>query len=412
MRLGIYILLLLVAERASAANGAQAPQSTEYILIGLVAVVIVLLTLTLLRGIKRPEDTEKFQALRSRQEESFQQLNQFRGKNEQLQNENSRLESQMDSKSRQMSELEKRLADYQANETKNKQDTERKISELDNARKALEQERQRVVEEEKRAREEEEKNRTRIWALHEDNAKTVMREVCQKSELALPTFDNTNLPEGFDPNFKPDFMVELLGQYVIFDPKSSQSQSLHSYIKTQVQATAKKIRNSDSFAAIYKTVFFVIPGIGLQELKETHYVEQGLSFFVIPLEAFEPIVRTLKRLEDYDLADKYDPQERENIVNVLATYDQHIRLQNATNILTTIRGLKVMSEKSTIPEDVVQAIESRRAQLRIEQLSPAQLKKLIENPEQQAKEILALIAPSQPEIEPQDLSEAGPLIQE
>ena len=412
MRLGIYTLFLLVAGRASAASGAQDPQSTEYVLIGLVAVVIILLTLTLLRGIKRPEDTEKYQALRSSHEESIQQLNQFRGKNEQLQNENSRLESQLDSRSRQMSELEKRLADYQANEIKNKQDTERKISELDNARKALEQERQRVIEEEKQAREEQEKIRTRIWALHEDNAKTVMREVCQKSDLALPTFDNTNLPEGFDPNFKPDFMIELLGQYVIFDPKSSQSQSLQSYIKTQVQATAKKIRNSDSFADIYKTVFFVIPGIGLQELRETHYVEQGLSFFVIPLEAFEPIVRTLKRLEDYDLADKYDPQERENIVNVLATYDQHIRQQNATNILTTIRGLKVMSEKNTIPQDVVQAIESRRAQLRIEQLSPAQLKKLIENPEQQAREILALIAPSQPEIEPQDLSEAGPLIQE
>ena len=163
--------------------------------------------------------------------------------------------------------------------------------------------------------------------------------------------------------------------------------------------------------AIYKAIFFVIPGIGLQELRETHYVEQGFSFFVIPIEAFEPIIRTLKRLEDYDLADKYDPQERENIVNVLAAYDQHIRLQNAANILTTIRGLKVMSEKNTIPEDVVQAIESRREQMRTENLSSAQLKKLIANPEQQAKEILALIAPKQSEIDTQDLSDAGPIVQ-
>lgn len=134
-------------------------------------------------------------------------------------------------------------------------------------------------------------------------------------------------------------------------------------------------------------------------------------FFVISVEAFEPIVRTLKRLEDYDLADKYDPQERENIVNVLATYDQHIRQQNATNILTTIRGLKVMAEKNTMPEDVVQAIELRRSKLRTEQLGPAQLKKLIANPELQAKEILALIEPKQPEIEKQDLSDAEPIVQ-
>ncbi|HUT65708.1 MAG TPA: hypothetical protein VMZ05_06115 [Spirochaetota bacterium] len=412
MRIAIYILLIFVAHSLFAANGTQSQLTTQYVLIGLVVVVLVVLFLNIIHRKKKPEDTEQLKALRFRYDESTQLLNQLQGKNEQLQDENSRLESQMESRSRQISELEKKLADYEANEAQNRQNTERKITELDNARKALEEERQRVLEDEKRAREEEEKNRTRIWALHEDNAKTLMRETCQKSEISLPTFDNTNLPDGFDPKFKPDFMVQLLGQYVIFDPKSSQSQSLQTYIKTQVQATAKKIRSSDSFSDIYKTVFFIIPSIGLQELRETHYVEQGLSFFIIALEAFEPIVRTLKRLEDYDLADKYDPQERENIVNVLATYDQHIRQQNATNILTTIRGLKVMSEKSTIPEDVVQAIESRRAQLRIEQLSPAQLKKLIENPEQQAKEILALIAPKQPEIETQDLSNVGPIFQE
>ena len=231
------------------------------------------------------------------------------------------------------------------------------------------------------------------------------------SEISLTTYNNTHLPDGFDPKLKLDFMLKLLGQFVIFDPKSSQSQSLQTYIRNQVQSTAKKIRHSSSFNDIYKTVFFVIPDIGLQELKETYYVEQGFSFFVISVEAFEPIVRTLKRLEDYDLADKYDPQERENIVNVLATYDQHIRQQNATNILTTIRGLKVMEEKSTMPEDVIQAIDLRRSKLRTEQISSAQLKKLISNPELQVREILALIEPKQPEIEKQDLTDAGPIVQ-
>lgn len=412
MRIGICVLFVLVADRLFAANGSQSQQTTQYILIALMAVVLAVIVIDILRRIKRPEDTAQFKALRAQYEESAQQQNQLQGKNAQLQEENSRLESQMESRSQRISEMEKQLAEYRANETQERQNTERKIRELDSARKALEEERERVLDAEKRAREEEESTRTRIWALHEDNAKTVMREVCQESDIGLPTFDNTNLPDGFDPKFKPDFMLQLLGQYVIFDPKSSQSQNLQTYMKTQVQATAKKIRSSDSFSDIYKTVFFVIPSIGLQELRETHYVEQGLSFHVVPLEAFEPIVRTLKRLEDYDLADKYDPQERENIVNVIATYDQHIRQQNATNILSTIRGLKVMAEKSTMPEDVVEAIESRRVQLRIEQLSPAQLKKLIENPEEQAKEILSLIAPKQPEIDARDLADAGPEIQE
>jgi hypothetical protein len=153
----------------------------------------------------------------------------------------------------------------------------------------------------------------------------------------------------------------------------------------------------------------VIPDIGLKELRETYYVEQGVSFAVIPIQAFEPVVRTLKRLEDYDLADKYDPQERENIVNVLATYDQHIRQQNAINILSTLRGIKVMADKETIPEDVLKAVETRRGQLRVEQLSPASLKKLMDNPELQAKELLSLMAPKKPTVETKDLAEGQAL---
>jgi len=230
-----------------------------------------------------------------------------------------------------------------------------------------------------------------------------MKEICQKSDIALPSFDNNNLPEGFDPKLKPDFMVRLLDQYVIFDTKSSQSQNLSTYLRSQVQTTAKKIRSSESNNDIYKTVFFVIPDIGLKDIKETFFVEQGISFCIIPIQAFEPIVRTLKRLEDYDLADKYDPQERENIVNVLATFDQYVRQQNALNIFSTIRGIKVMSEKSSMPEDVQAAVETRRTKLRLEQASGVSMKKVMDDPELQIRELQELIAPKKPEVDPKDL---------
>ena len=386
----------------------QTPELIQYVLIGLMVAVLLVLAADVIRRLKRPEDTEPYRALQASLDDATQELNHLRGRHAQLQSEHTRLEMHLETQSRRISDLDGELAAHRATEDQRKQDTAQRIVELDSARKALVAERARVLESERQDTEEAEKNRTRIWAIHEDAAKTVMREVCQRSDIALPTFDNTNLPAGFDPGLKPDFMVQLLGQYVIFDPKSSQSHNLQTYVQNQVKATAKKIRGSDSFGDIYKTVFFVVPNMALQELKTTHYVEEGLTFHVISAEAFEPIVRTLKRLEDYDLADKYDPQDRESLVNVIATYDHHVRQQNATNILSTIRGLQVMSEKCTLPADVAQAVESRRAQLRLVQYSPAQLKRLMENPEGQADEILALAAPRQPEIGPHDLSQAGP----
>jgi len=239
--------------------------------------------------------------------------------------------------------------------------------------------------------------------MHEEASKSRMREICQKSGLSLNFYENTSLPEGFDPKLKPDFMVRLLNQYVIFDPKFSTAQNISTYLLTQVKNTAIKIKKSDSSQDIYSTVFFIIPGIALQEIKETYYVEDGITFFIIPIEAFEPVLRTLKRLEDYDLADKYDPQDREKIVNTIASLDFHIRYQNATNILTSIRGVKVLEESKSMPDDMIKEVESKREKIRIVRLQDAEIKRLIDNPESQIKEISKLVAPRKSEISDKDL---------
>ncbi|MGR3316987.1 MAG: hypothetical protein ACUZ8O_00685 [Candidatus Anammoxibacter sp.] len=411
MKTLILILMLFIAFPLFADDATTNASAIDFFLIGLVAIVIVLVVIVLLRRSRRPEDSDKYLTLVSKNEDTSKEYNHLKGTFEQQEKENRELSTQLELKVGKISEISSQLAKYESTQEQERRQLDEKIKELDNARTALENERKRVIDQESKSRQEEEENRNRIWALHEDNAKTVMRETCHKSDIALVSFDNTSLPDGFDPKLKPDFMVKLLGQFVIFDPKSSQSQNLHTYIRSQVQATAKKIRKSDSFKDLYKTVFFVVPSIALQEIRETSFIEQGICFFVIPLEAFEPIIRTLKRLEDYDLADKYDPQERENIVNVLATYDQHIRQQNATNILLTIRGLQVMSEKRTIPEDLAAAVESRRQKLRFEQIDQVQLKKFIEHPERQAEEILELVRPKNPEVPKTDLTDAATVIE-
>jgi hypothetical protein len=407
----ISILIFFISQYTFAADYTETQIVLQYLTPALLVIFLVLFIVYWISKKIRIEDTEPYKQLSSRYEDTVKQQNQLQGQNEQLIRENSKMESQLSVNIGRISELERKTTEYETNQQNMKKEVDNKISELENSRKELENERNRIIEDERIKKAEFEENRSRIWAIHEDKAKTMMREICRKSEIALPCFDNTNLPDGFDTKLKPDFMVLLLGQYVIFDPKTSQSQNIQTYIKTQVQQTAKKIKGSVSFKDIYKTVFLVFPSIGLQEINETYFVEQGISFFIISLEAFEPIIRTLRRLEDYELAEKYDPQERENIVNVLALYDLHIRQQNATNILTTIRGLKVMEEKKIMPEDVYNAIESRREKLRTELLTPAEIKKLIDNPELQAREILSLIAPREPDIKKQDLNDAEPFLE-
>jgi hypothetical protein len=44
----------------------------------------------------------------------------------------------------------------------------------------------------------------------------------------------------------------------------------------------------------------------------------------------------LKKVKDYDLAEKFNPQERENIVNLVAALDFHISKRNAFDIALSL----------------------------------------------------------------------------
>ncbi len=375
----------------------------QYLLSSIVLIVLLFLLWEIVRRRKAPEESEAYRHLKSEYDALLYNKNLLEGKFTEVERQNNERLLQINERDKNIQRLENELAVYNKSKELFEQQMEKKISDLENSRKALENEKNRVTESDRIKKEKEEEERTRIWAMHEEASKSRMREICQKSGLSLNFYENTSLPEGFDPKLKPDFMVRLLNQYVIFDPKFSTAQNISTYLLTQVKNTAIKIKKSDSSQDIYSTVFFIIPGIALQEIKETYYVEDGITFFIIPIEAFEPVLRTLKRLEDYDLADKYDPQDREKIVNTIASLDFHIRYQNATNILTSIRGVKVLEESKSMPDDMIKEVESKREKIRIVRLQDAEIKRLIDNPEAQIKEISKLVAPRKSEISDKDL---------
>ncbi|MBL7006879.1 MAG: hypothetical protein ISR78_07360 [Spirochaetia bacterium] len=296
------------------------------------------------------------------------------------------------------SRLEREKVELESREQSRKQEMSRQVTELENSRKTLELERERILAEEKQQLQEMEENRNRVWALHEQSCIVRMREVCSKPEYAFLSFDNTNLPDNFDQTLKPDFMIEFLDQYVIFDAKLSKSMNLQIYIQNQVKSTVKKIKNSPNVQDIYKTVFFVIPAVDAGQLKTVSWYEDGYSFYVISIEAFEPIIAVFRKLKEYDLAEAYDPQERENIVNLIAAFDNHIRQQNAVNILNTLRGLKIMGEKQTLSSDLAASIEDRRKSMRMDSYKPTDFRRLMNDPKAQIAEIAALIEPREPVI--------------
>ncbi len=303
-------------------------------------------------------------------------------------------------------ELSKKVAKYEAEESKQKKELEQKIEKLDTSQKALEDEKTRIRREDEERAEKELAERDRMWAEHEEKVLKDLNDLCNLPEYGFDTYNNKNLPQDFDGKLKPDFMIGFLDQFVIFDAKVSRSDNLQNYITTQVKSTATKIKGNSK---IYNTVFFVVPTEAIGTLKKLYYYEEGYSFFVISAEAIPPVLASLKKIQNYEFAEKMDPQERENIINLIAEFDHHINLRNAMDLALAQHGINVLDKKESLPEELQEDINLKKSKMRIVKVNETDLKPLMLSTERQQSSIDKTVKPK-PKIKKADMQSAESLL--
>jgi hypothetical protein len=283
--------------------------------------------------------------------------------------------------------LKDKIAKNEAEETRKTKEFDTRIQKLDDSKKALEEERIRIQrnDEEEQKRIFDEKNR--IWNDHENLVLARSRETCQKPSIGFTFYDNTNLPSEFT-KLKPDFMVSFLDQYIIFDAKKSKD--IKTYIPEQVKSAARKYKNMPE---IYSAIFFIVPDDEIQELKSLSFVEDRFSFYIVTTDALEPLLANFKKITEYERIEELDPQDRENIVNIIAQYDRHISLQNATNILFAKDSIELMNKKESLNGKLLSEIEIKKQEMRTLKLKDSDIKKVAQSISEQAREIWNLISP-------------------
>lgn len=326
--------------------------------------------------------------------ELFVQITNLKNDNKNLQHENDQLKTQ--------------VAKHQAEEAKKQSDFDQKISKLEESRNALEQERMRIRKQDEERKELAVKERDRIWNEHEQNVLNTLNELTATPELNFKTYDNNNLPEGFSGRVKPDFMIEVLDSYVVFDAKSSRSENLQNYLSSQVKSTAEKLAKQSN---IYGSVFFIVPTEAIKNLKKLNYYEGGFNFFIVSPEAIAPILASFKKIEAYEFTEKLSPEEREDIVNLIAELSQQINFSNAVNLLLTQRGVLSLQKIKDIKPEFHEQIEQKQQKMRLKSFTPTDLKQLMSGTHVQQQAIREQIAPKAG-VEEADLNQAKNLLED
>jgi hypothetical protein len=152
------------------------------------------------------------------------------------------------------------------------------------------------------------------WSNHEKDVENHVRLICKNNVISY--IEQNDFPYA---GRKPDNTIEILEQFIIFDAKSPASDDLSNfpkYIKTQTENLKKYAKHEN----VKNDLFLVVPSNTLSVIKDFTYNIGDYNVFIISKDSLEPIILSLKKIEEYEFADKLSPEERDNVCRIIGKF--------------------------------------------------------------------------------------------
>ena len=227
------------------------------------------------------------------------------------QTEISRLQDKIDSLSQDTAKAKEEIAGLKKSEANLLKQYEDKIATLDGIQKSIQEDRRK--EEEKLHREEINRisSLKENWSIHQEAVKEKIKGICQR-----------HIIEYVDkPPFKgnPDNTIRICDEYIVFDAKSPGTEDLnvfYKYIKKQAEAM-KKYANQEN---VKTDIFLVIPSNTVDAIEHFSFNMGDYNVYVVTVDVLEPLILSLRKIEDYEFAQELTPEERENICRIIGKF--------------------------------------------------------------------------------------------
>ena len=211
-------------------------------------------------------------------------------------------------------EAQKTIAELRLKEEERIREHDARVTGLMTLRKQLEDDRLRVQAERDEEIRSEFAAMEQTWKKHEEGVEQSLRAICQRH-----TIDYCD-KEKFPYNGKPDNAVVILDQFVIFDAKSPKNPdeltNFPLYIKSQAEAAKKYLKGPD----VRKEIFLVVPANTVEYLDEFHYDLVDVHVYIVTHDCLEPLILALRKIEEYEFAEKLSPEDRESICRVIGKF--------------------------------------------------------------------------------------------
>ncbi len=252
-------------------------------------------------------------------------------------------------------ELTKKVAGFEATREENVKNYNENIARLNQTKDSLEAERRRLNEEKLQEAADRLEAMKRQWSEHETDVKNTVIRICD--------LNHVNYIEKVPFRGNPDNTIEISGEYIIFDAKSPANDDLSNfptYIKTQAE-NLKKYASQDN---VKKSMFLVVPTNTIDRIKQLTYRLGDYDVFVITKDALEPVILSLKKIEEYDLADKLSPEDRDSICRIIGKFAHTVKRRIQVDQFFSDEFIDiVLKSQKDLPEDIKkQVIEFEKSE--------------------------------------------------
>lgn len=243
--------------------------------------------------------------------------------------------------------LEKRKSELETEKTARMAEYDAQIRSLLQVREELNQEKALVREEALRKQKEFFERKKLNWAEHENRATETLKNLCLKLDLNF--FDKSTFPLSK----RPDFAIELAGQYVIFDAKAPSDPENVSYfpeyLKKQAEALEKYLKQD----GVRKEGFLVVPSDALAHLGGRFFFEiGGHQIHVVPMESLESALRLLKKIEDFEVIEGLGPEEQEALATYIGQSNRLLKRRVQIDQFLAKKMIDVLQSGEALPDEI------------------------------------------------------------
>jgi hypothetical protein len=254
-----------------------------------------------------------------------------------------------------INELTKKVSAFEASKEDNVRNYNENIARLNQTKESLEAERRKLNDDRLREAAERFETMKKQWSEHEADVKNTIIRICD--------FNHVNYVDKVPFKGNPDNTIEISGEYIIFDAKSPANDDLTNfplYIKSQTE-NLKKYASQDN---VKKSIFLVVPTSTIGVLKQLTYRMGDYDVFVITKDSLEPVILSLKKIEEYDLADKLSPVDRDSICRIIGKFAHTAKRRIQVDQFFSNEFIDiVLKSQKDLPEDLQkQVIEFEKSE--------------------------------------------------